>query len=60
MKKRIIIPLFYTIINVDRLRIGFAKNGDLIIDNYWNKSGMIFLMAAGNSYSTQYYFKKIN
>ncbi|WP_196888296.1 hypothetical protein [Aureivirga sp. CE67] len=58
-KKRILIPLFYTIIDVDRKRIGFTNDGDLIIDNYVNRGGMIFLMAAGGKYRTQYYFKKI-
>jgi hypothetical protein len=59
-KERIIIPLFYTVINVDRLRIGLAKNGDLIIDSYGNHSAMIFLMAGGRKGRTQFYFKKID
>lgn len=62
-KKRVeippLFPLFYSKVNINRIRIGLNKNGDLIIDNYQNRSANIFLLAGGNTLRSQSFFKKI-
>ena len=51
-------PIIYSDYNIDRIRIAFTTENDLIIDNKWKLGGNIFLMAAGDSDRTQYFFKK--
>jgi hypothetical protein len=45
---RIYIP-FFTVVNIDRLRIGIDKNSDLRLHHWEDGWGMIFIFAAGSS-----------
>ncbi|WP_121313967.1 hypothetical protein [Flavobacterium sp. 102] len=60
-KKNIQIPpvlhLLYSKIDIYRLRISLNKEKELIIDSYYKRGGNVFLLAAGGSGRTQYYFK---
>lgn len=58
-KKRINIPLIYGKTAIDRIRIRVLKDSTLIVENYYNHSGNIFLMAAGSSNKTYAKFNKI-
>ncbi|MEO5775615.1 MAG: hypothetical protein ABIQ27_01840 [Flavobacterium sp.] len=58
-KKRIPFPPIYWITQVNRLRISLDKENNLIIDSYFNHSGMILMMAAGSSNKEQFIFKPI-
>ena len=61
-KKRLEIPPLFPIIysNVDiyRIRLAVTNEGELLIDQFWNRSGNIFILAAGGSGRGQYYFKR--
>ncbi len=50
-------PIFFSSYNINRIRLAQMQNGDLIIDNRWNQSGNIFLLAAGSSGRRQSFFK---
>jgi hypothetical protein len=52
-------PIIYGKYNVNRLRIALTIQGDLIIDNKWNKSGNILFLGAGDKGRRQSFFKKI-
>ena len=56
-KKRIFFPPIYCKTNINRLRIGFTHNKDLVINRHYDYSGMFLLFAAGNSDNKQYVFK---
>lgn len=56
-KKRIFFPPIYCKTNINRLRIGFTQNKDLVINRHYDYSGMFLLFAAGNSDNKQYVFK---
>ena len=58
-KKRINIPLIYGKTAIDRIRIRVMKDSTLIVENYYNHSGNIFLIAAGSSNKTYAMFNKI-
>jgi hypothetical protein len=49
--------LFYSNVDIYRVRISQTKEKDLVIDSYYERGGNIFLFAAGGSGRTQYYFK---
>lgn len=57
-KKQIIIPLFYSHIEIDRIRIGKDKNGNLVIMNYAENTGNILFFAAGTYDELPFIFKK--
>lgn len=57
-KKQTVIPLLYSNIEIDRIRIGKDKNGNLVIMNFAENTGNILFMAAGNSNERPYIFKK--
>lgn len=59
-KKQIVIPLLYSQIEVDRIRIGKDKDGNLVIMNYAEHSGNILFMAAGHFDELPFIFKKSN
>lgn len=56
-KKRIFFPPIYCKTNINRLRIGFTQNQELVINRHYDYSGMFLLFAAGNSDNKQYVFK---
>ncbi|WP_395059319.1 hypothetical protein [Flavobacterium sp.] len=58
-KDKINIPLIYSKINIDRIRVYLKKDSTLVVDKYYDNSGNIFLLAAGGSSRRQYFFKKI-
>lgn len=57
-KKRIDIPFIYGYTNIDRLRLGQAKDGSLLLMNLVERNGYIFIMSAGYSYNYGYLFDK--
>lgn len=60
--RRIYIPIIYTIHNVDRLRVGAAKNTDLLLYKWFENFGMVALIIAGGSISDEeaHTFSKFN
>lgn len=59
-KKRIPFPPIYWLTQVNRLRISLDKENNLLVDKYFNHSGMILMMSAGTSSKDQFIFKPIN
>ncbi|SMC72649.1 hypothetical protein SAMN06296427_106197 [Moheibacter sediminis] len=57
-KNQTVIPLLYSQIEVDRIRIGKDKEGNLVIMNYAEHSGNILFMAAGHYDELPFIFKK--
>lgn len=53
------IPFLYSDMDYNRMRIGFKANGELIIDNQWEKSGNVFIFMGGGGGRTQYFFKPL-
>lgn len=51
--KRIYIPILYTVVNVDRLRIGSSQEADLLI-YHWEEAWGMMLLFAGGSGSDEY------
>lgn len=58
-KKRIPFYPFYAVTDVSRVRLRLKRDSTLVVDHYWNRSGMILIMAAGHSSKMQYQFNKI-
>ena len=62
-KKNIEIPPFLPIIysesDIDRIRISFTPENDLLIDNYRAFGGNILILGNGGAYSSLYYFERI-
>lgn len=54
------IPLIYGKTQIHRIRVKLTKDSTLIVQRYFNRSGHVFLMAAGSSSKEQYQFKPIN
>lgn len=54
------LPFLYSNVDYNRTRIGFTINGELIIDNKWEKSGNLFIFMGGAGGRTQYFFKPLN
>lgn len=52
-----LLPIIYSNNNIDRIRIALTIEGDLIVDNKWDHSGSIFLLAGGGIGRQQSYFK---
>lgn len=61
-KKLHIIPFPFIIYTYaeNKILLGNDKNGNLIVKNGYYSIAWIFLMSAGNSYTSQSQFKKIN
>lgn len=57
-KEQSFIPLLYSKINVQRIRIGKDKNGELLIMNFYDRSGNILFLGAGSSFERGSHFKK--
>lgn len=57
VKKRVFLPPIYCKNRVNRLRIGLSQNKELVINRYYDYSGMFMLFAAGTSDNKQYVFK---
>lgn len=53
------VPLFYDTRDIDRLRITLTKTGDLIVDNKWERTARVLIMAGGGSGRKQYQFSSI-
>lgn len=51
-------PIIYGKYNVNRVRIALTIQGDLIIDNKWNKSGNILFLGVGDKGRRQSFFRK--
>jgi hypothetical protein len=60
-KKRLVIPIFYSSINIARVRIGLTNDSTLIIDSYSRQDGHILLLPypMESIVRGQYFFKKI-
>lgn len=54
------LPFLYSNVNFNRMRIGLTTNGELIVDNKWEKSGNVFIFMGGAGGRTQYFFKPLN
>ncbi|WP_027391789.1 hypothetical protein [Aquimarina latercula] len=52
------IPIIYSNIYIDRIRIYLTIDGDLIIEKYWDHSGNIFILGSSHSGKIQNFFKK--
>lgn len=52
-----ILPIFYSRINTNRIRIGFTNRGELVVDNEWQNSGSVFIFSGGAGGRTQYFFE---
>lgn len=53
-------PLLYSKVDFNRIRVGFTANGELIVDNKWEKSGRVFIFMGGAGGRMQYFFKSLN
>lgn len=53
------IPLIISKTQIRRVRIKMTKDSVLVAEKYINRSGSIFLMAAGSSYTNHYQFQPI-
>lgn len=57
-KEQSFIPLIYSKINVQRIRIGQDKNGELLIMSFYDRSGNFLFLGAGSSSESANLFKK--
>lgn len=57
-KKRVFFPPVYCKTDVNRIRLTVRNDSTLVVDQYWNRSGMALLFAAGGSNRTQYTYKQ--
>jgi len=55
-----IIPIIFGKTNIDKINLKTTPEGDIVITNYYRRDGNIFVLAAGNSETINYFFKKIN
>ena len=58
-KKRIVFPPIYWISQIKRLRISISKDSTLVVEHYWDHSGMILFMGAGSSSKTYHQYALI-
>lgn len=54
------LPFLYSNVDFNRMRLGFTTNGELVIDDKWEKSGSVFIFMGGGGGRTQYFFKPLN
>lgn len=52
-----LLPVFYSQVDVKRLRIALTAENDLLVDDTWQRTGNIFFLAGGASGRTQSVFK---
>ena len=52
-----LLPIIYSNNHINRVRLALTIDGNLIIDNMWDDSGNIFILAAGSSGRRQSFFK---
>ena len=50
-------PIIYSKVDVDRIRLSLTKEKELIIDNYYDRGGNVFILGAGGGGRYQFYFK---
>lgn len=55
-KKQFFIPLIYSNVNINRLRIGKSKKGELLVQNFYDQSGNLLLFAGGYGGENTYKF----
>lgn len=56
-KHKVIIPIIYSNIYIDRIRLGITPKGNLWVNRYTNTSGNILLLAGGGSIEHTFFFK---
>ena len=58
----VVIPFFpiFAKTNIDRIRIGKDREGNLLVQNYYDNSGWILIIGAGRSGHPEYVFKNPN
>lgn len=59
-KKQVIVPLFYSRVNVNRVRLGKTKDGDLRVIRLVDFSGNVLLIGGGSGSEDMYTFECIN
>jgi hypothetical protein len=52
-----LLPIIYSNNHINRVRLALTIDGNLIVDNMWDDSGNIFILAAGSSGRRQSFFK---
>jgi hypothetical protein len=52
-----LLPIIYSNNHINRIRLALTIDGNLIVDNMWDDSGNIFILAAGSSGRRQSFFK---
>ncbi len=57
-RNQIILPPFYWVTHIERIRLSISKDNLLVINNYSEHTGMIMMFAGGSSSKTQHLFKK--
>ena len=55
----VLVPPLGVTINEDRVRLSLDENGNLVVNNYYDRSGMILFFGAGGSGNSKYVFNKI-
>lgn len=53
-----VFPIIYGKYNVNRIRLALTLEGDLIVDNKWNKGGNIFILGVGDKGRRQSFFSR--
>ena len=58
----VVIPFFpiFAKTNIDRIRIGKDREGNLLVQNYYDNSGWVLIIGAGRSGHPEYVFKNPN
>ncbi|MBL7952957.1 MAG: hypothetical protein JNM62_14710 [Flavobacteriales bacterium] len=52
-------PIIHGSRQVNRIRLTLTNDGSLVIDNKWENTANIFLMAGGGSGRSQYFFRPV-
>ena len=52
-----LIPIIYSKTHIDRIRIKVFQNGDLWVENLFERTGNIFILGGGVTYRTKYHFR---
>lgn len=52
-----VLPIIYSNNHIKRVRLALTIDGNLIVDNMWDDSGNIFILAGGSSGRRQIFFK---
>lgn len=54
----LLVPPLVASLYEDRVRLSLNENGDLVVNNYYENSGMILFLGAGSSWNSSYIFTK--